>query len=347
MSDFQVRLTADFMRDGALVYKDVGLDLLDDARGVTYDWFDRHETEIRPDQVGDADALIVLSPRVTAASLAGADRLALIARFGVGYDSVDVDACTDSDILLTITAGGVNHSVAEATVALMLAISHRVVVKDRLTRQGRWDDRSVHMGTELREKTLGIVGLGGIGQALAAMVGSFRMAEVIAFDPFVTEDTARQAGVSLVDLDTLLERSDFVSINCPLNEHTRNLIDARELALMKPTAYLVNTARGGIVNEAALVDALRGRGIAGAALDCHETEPFPAGHALSEMDNVILAPHAIAWTDELFRDLGRMCCRQALDVAAGCVPPGAVNTEVLDRPGFRAKLERYASGSGS
>ncbi len=340
-SDFHIKLTADFQKDGELIYQDIGLDILEETDGASYSFFDQHKTEITPDQFEGADAIIALTPQVTVSSLEGVDRLAMISRFGVGYDSIDVDACTEADVLLTITAGGVNYSVAESVITFMLAISHNLLIKDRLTREGRWDERSNHMGSELRDRTLGIIGLGGIGATLASMVGCFRMKKIIAYDPFISADRAGEIGVELVALDDLLEASDFVSVNCPLNDQTRDLIGSRELALMKPTSYLINTARGGIVNEAALIEVLRDRRIAGAALDCHESEPLPANHPISELDNVIISPHAIAWTNELFRDLGRMACTQVLELSQGKVPHGVVNTDVIDRPGFQAKLARY------
>ena len=341
MSAFHIRHTADFQQDGKLIYQDIGLDLLDSAKEIEYGFCKSFSPTMTSDQIAGADAIICLSPRVTAETLETADQLALIARFGVGYDSMDVDACTEADVLLTIAAGAVNHSVAEATITFMLAISHNLLIKDRLTREGRWDERSAHMGSELRDRTLGIVGLGGIGASLAGMVAGFGMAGVIASDPFVSEERAAELGVRLVSLEELMRDADFVSVNCPLNDETRDLIGAKELALMKPTAYLINTARGGIVNESALIEVLRDRRIAGAALDCHETEPVPAGHAMSDMENVIVAPHALAWTNELFRDIGRQTCRQVIELAGGKIPNGVVNKGVLDRPGFRAKLERY------
>jgi phosphoglycerate dehydrogenase-like enzyme len=339
---FNVKLTADFQENGSLIYQDIGLDLLDNAEGVDYDFFAQHRTEITPDQLTDADSLLALTPLVTAATLQGVERLTMISRFGVGYDSVDVDACTNADVLLTITAGGVNYSVAESVITFMLAISHNLLIKDRLVREGRWDERSAHMGSELRDRTLGIIGLGGIGSTLAGMVGSFRMNPVIAHDPLISEERAQEIGVTLVTLDELMRASDFVSVNCPLLDQTRNLVSDRELGLMKPTAYLINTARGGIVNETALLSALQANQIAGAALDCHETEPVPADYAFAELDNVIMAPHSVAWTNELFRDLGRMACSQAIELANGNVPHGVVNKEVVDRPGFQAKLARYS-----
>ncbi|MBT3603406.1 MAG: dehydrogenase, partial [Candidatus Latescibacteria bacterium] len=261
-TDFQVKLTADFLQaDGTQTYQDIGLALLDKAPDLSYTYFDTHKSEISPDQLIATDAIICLTPRVTKATLASADRLTMISRFGVGYDSVDVDACTDADVLLTITAGGVNYSVAEAVMTFMLAISHNLRIKDRLVRNGAWDERSAYMGSELRDRTLGIIGLGGIGTALSGMVNGFRMKPVIAFDPFLPKEQAAEIGVELVDLETLMQTADFVSINCPLTNQTRDLIGQNELALMKPTAYLINTARGGIVNEAALLDVLKNKQI--------------------------------------------------------------------------------------
>jgi phosphoglycerate dehydrogenase-like enzyme len=207
-------------------------------------------------------------------------------------------------------------------------------------RAGKWDERSRWMGTELRERTLGVIGLGGIGRALLALVRGLGMNEPLAFDPFLPDTLAARAGARQVGLDNLLQGSDFVSIHCPLNDRTRGLIGARELSLMKPTAYLLNTARGGIVDEAALLEALRGRRIAGAALDCFDHEPLTAPPPFAGLDNVLLAPHCIGWTEELFRDIGRSACRAMLDLSLGRRPAGVLNPEVFDRPGFVEKWER-------
>jgi phosphoglycerate dehydrogenase-like enzyme len=274
--------------------------------------------------------VISLAPRYTAESLQGVERLVAIVRFGVGYDMVDVAACTRADVLLCITSGAVNHSVAEATITWMLALSHRVFVKDRLTREGRWTERALHTGTELRDRTLGVVGIGGIGGRLVEMLRGFGMKPPLAFDPYTPAQRAAELGVTLVSLERLMKESDFVSINCPLNDQTRNLIGRDHLALMKPGAFLINTARGGIVNEEALIETLRDRRIAGAAMDVFASEPVKSGHPLAQLDNVILAPHCIAWTDELFRDIGQMACRITAAISRGEVPPGVVNRDVLE-----------------
>jgi phosphoglycerate dehydrogenase-like enzyme/2-keto-3-deoxy-L-rhamnonate aldolase RhmA len=337
---FRVALTGDFYSaDGTPKYRDTGLGVFDGTH-VTVHSFAQHRAEIGADQLAGANGVIVLTPRVSAASLLNTPDLLAVGRFGVGYDTVDVAASTAADVLLFIAAGAVDRPVAEATVAWMLALTHHVHTKDRLVREARWEDRSQFMGTELRDRTLGVVGFGGIGRALVKLLAGFGMNRPLVFDPFVSAADAAQLGVRLVPLDEQLAEADFVSVHCPLTERTRNLIGARELALMKPTAYLLNTARGGIVDEDALGAALADKRIAGAAIDCFVGEPLTAPPVFAAFDNVLLAPHCIAWTDELFRDIGRTVCRGMLDLAEGRVPNGVVNREVLDRPGFQAKWKR-------
>jgi phosphoglycerate dehydrogenase-like enzyme len=258
-----------------------------------------------------------------------------------------VKACTANVVLLFIAAGAVDRSVAEATIAWMLALNHHVRIKDRLVRQGKWDERNDYMGTELRDRTLGVIGFGGIGRALIKLLAGFGMNSPLVYDPFVVPADIIAAGARPVALDELLTRSDFVSIHCPLNDNTRTLISARELRLMKPTAYLINTARGGIVDENALMAALREKRIAGTAIDCFDTEPVVTPSAFGEFDNVLLAPHSIAWTHELFRDIGRAVCRGMLDLTSGRVPRGVVNRDVLDKPSFQAKWKRICGISFS
>lgn len=340
-SRFRVALTNDFYdAEGRLKYRDIGLNLLESAAGIEVSRFPEHRAEIAPEQLTNANGVIVLSSRVTAASLSKSADLLAIGRFGVGYDSVDVAACTAADVVLFITAGAVDYSVAEATVGWMLALTHHVRVKDRLVREGQWDARSRYMGSELRERTLGLIGFGGIGRSVVKLLSSFGMNTPLVFDPFVSPSVLAESGAKGVSLDELLTQSDFVSLHCPLNEHTRNLLSARELSLMKPTAYLLNTARGGIVDEDALFAALSERRIAGAALDCFVGEPIIAPPRWAELDNVLLAPHSIAWTDELFRDIGRAACQGMLDLSSGRPPRGVVNPEVFERLGFQAKWNR-------
>ncbi|MBI1842691.1 MAG: dehydrogenase [Verrucomicrobia bacterium] len=341
---FRVALTADFYDDaGRPKFSELGLDVFADHRHVQATTFSKHESVIHPAQLSGANGVIVLTPRVTAESIAGCGELLAVGRFGVGYDSVDVGACTAANVLAMITAGAVDRSVAEATIAWMLALTHRVAVKDRLVRTGRWHERNRHMGCELRGRTLGVIGLGGIGRSLVTLLKGFDMLPPVAFDPHVPAAVFQDLGVRAVGLDELLAASDFVSIHCPLTPSTKGLIGARELALMKPGAYLLNTARGGIVDEIALVEVLKADRIAGAALDCFETEPLIDASRFAAQDNLLLAPHAIAWTDEMFRDIGRMACQSMVDLSMGRRPKGVLNPELFERTAF---LEKWAATIG-
>ena len=340
---FQVGLSRDFLTaDGKLVYRDIGLGLLDRHSTIHHHFLKEHQPVVAAEQLRDLDAIISLTPKYTADSFVGVERLIAIARFGVGYDMVDVKACTDADVLLYITTGAVNHSVAEATLAWMLALSHRMFDKDRLVREGRWAERGNYMGTELRGHTLGIVGLGGIGGRLIEMLRGFGMNRPLAFDPFLKPERAAELGVEPVALDRLMRESDFISVNCPLNDQTHDLIRHEQIALMKPTAFLINTARGGIVNESALFDALKHKRIAGAASDVYGKEPAGKEHPFAQLENIILAPHCIAWTDELFSEIGMMAAKAVMEIAHGRVPSvGVINREVLKRPRFQRKLARW------
>ena len=338
---FIVALTADFYDSaGAVKYRDIGLSEFSGHSHIKHRVFTDHRREIEPDQIGDAHGIIVLTPAVTAKSLSNAENLLVVSRFGVGYDSVDVKACTAAGVLVTITAGAVDHSVAEATIGWMLALTHNMRVKDRLVRTGQWDERSKHMGAELRDRTLGVIGLGGIARKIIDLLRPFGMNQPLACDPFITAEAASSLGVRLVSLEQLLEQADFVSLHCPLTEKTRGLIGANELRRMKSDAYLLNTARGGIVDETALYEALTEHRIAGAALDCFEKEPVTTPHRFADLDNVILAPHSIAWTHELFRDIGRAACRVMIDLSLGNRPRSVLNPEVFEHPKFPEKWRR-------
>jgi len=345
---FRVGLTADFFDDaGKPKFADIGLDVFEGHDNVQVSRLNEHRPEIGADQIEGYQGIMVLTPRVTADSIANSKDLLAIGRFGVGFDNVDVGACTRNDVLATITVGAVDRSVAEATVGWMLALTHHMLVKDRLTRSDRWNDRSQYMGRELRDRTLGVIGLGGIGQSLISLLNGFGMRQPIAFDPFAPDEVFRKTGARSVDLEELLRTADFVSLHCPLNEKTRGLIGKNELQLMKPDAYLLNTARGGIVDEDALFEALSNRRIAGAAIDCFESEPLIGHHRFCELDNVVLAPHSIAWTDELFRDIGRTACQNMYSLSIGCRPIGVLNPELFARESFREKWARVIGLSGT
>ena len=335
---FRVGITRDFFKpDGSPGFGDIGLDALAQAPGVTWEPLAANHA-VLPAAVADRyDALLVLAPRVAAETVAGCTRLAVVARFGVGYDNVDVDACTRNDVLLTITPDGVRRPVATSALALLLAAAHKLLIKDRLTRAGRWHEKLDHMGVGLTGRTLGIVGLGNTGRELARLVAPLEM-RVVAADPNVTA----APGVEMLSLEELLRQADFVCVCCALTPATHHLLNADRLALLKPTAYLINVARGPVVDQPALTRLLQERRIAGAALDVFEQEPIDPKDPLLALENVIVAPHAICWTDELFRENGRSACRSILAVAAGRVPEYVVNRDAVESPGLRQKLARFS-----
>jgi phosphoglycerate dehydrogenase-like enzyme len=340
LKQFHVYQTADFFDPGGKPkFADLGLSVFEGHPQIQIRPFAEHRPQIGADQLAGANGVIVLTPQVTKATVAAADDLLAIGRFGVGYDSVDVPACTAADVLVFITVGAVDRPVAEATVGWMIGLTHHMKVKDLLVCEGKWDERSGYMGRELRDRTLGVVGLGGIACKVLELLAGWGMNQPVAFDPFVDPAAAANLGVRLVELDELMRTSDFVSVHCPLTDKTRGLIGRRNLALMKREAYLINTARGGIVDEDALYEALEEGRIAGAALDCFATEPLSEPSRFGKFENVLLAPHSIAWTNEMFRDIGRVACQGMVDLSLKRTPRGIVNPEVLDRPGFQRKWE--------
>lgn len=344
-SQFRIGVTRDFLNaDGVLVFGDIGLSVLESLPSLSVEFLPDYGGEL-PASVGrDFDALLVLAPRVTANTLSACNRLTIVARFGVGYDNVDVDACTSSDVLITITPDGVRRPVAVSALAMLMALSHRLLAKDRLTRDGRWNEKLSYMGVGLTGRTLGLVGFGNIGQEIAKLAKPLDM-RLVASDPYAAPEAARFLGVEMLGLDQLLAEADFVCICCALTPSTRHLLNSPRLALMKSTAFLINVSRGSVVDQAALTDALRRRRIAGAALDVFEKEPIDPTDPLLELDNVLLSPHAICWTDELFRGNGEAACHSILEVANGHIPKDVVNRGVIDRPEMKRKLARYSAGN--
>lgn len=340
---FRVGLTRDILKpDGSLGFGDIGLGLLDAAPGVEWEFLAENTPELRADQAASYDALLVMAPRVSAATLSGPESPAIVARFGVGYDNVDVDACNRAGTLLTITPDGVRRPVAVSAITFVLALSQRLLQKDRLTREGRWAEKLDYMGVGVTGRTLGVLGFGNIGREVFRLAAPFGMRH-LAFDPHVSPEEARAQGVTLVDLDTLLAEADFVTVCCALTPETHHLINAERLARMKPTAYLINVARGPIVDQRALTAVLQNGGIAGAGLDVFEQEPVEPRDPILTLDNVIVAPHALCWTDECFLGNGRSACESILAVSRGELPVNIVNRAALSHPTLQEKLARFAS----
>jgi D-3-phosphoglycerate dehydrogenase len=315
------------------------LAILDDEPRIERAWLPERYAEIPAALALEYDALYLTQQRVTRASVAQAadGRLKVIARHGVGYDSVDVAAMTEAGVIVTNTPFAIRRPVATIAMTFVLALAGRLFTKDRLTRTGRWSERTSHMGTGLTGRRLGIVGGGGIGKALIPLARAFDLRVAVA-DPYVPPPDIERLGASVVPLERLMAESDFVVIACLLNDETRSLINAPRLALMKPTAYLVNVARGPIVHEPALIEALRAGRIAGAALDVFTREPVESDNPLLAMDNVITTPHALCWTDECFANIAREGFGGLAALARGVTPPNVVDRAVLEHPRVKAWL---------
>jgi phosphoglycerate dehydrogenase-like enzyme len=346
---FRIALSSDFLRpDGSLSYPMFDLAPLQNDERIEMEFVTATNGEMSGDVLKDFDALILLAPKFTRSSVVAESRLAVVARFGVGYDTVDVDACTDNEIPLVITPDGVRRPVAVSILTLMLALTGKLIVKNQLTRQGSagFAKRSQHMGVGLVGLTLGSLGVGNIGAELFRLAAPFDM-KFIAHDPFIPTAQAKNLGIELVSLEDLFRRSDVLTINCPLTESTRHIVNEERLGWMKPSAYLINTSRGPVVDQKALTKVLQENRIAGAGLDVLEEEPPPMEEPILQLDNVILTPHALCWTDQCFAGNGAADVRAVLDVMHGRVPHGVVNREVLEQQGWQRKLDQYRAQFGS
>ena len=308
MSKFRVALSADFLKpDGDPALADFSIEPLLSNDRIEVGTVRALDDVIPASELENCDALILFAHQLRRKSLPASGRLGVVARFGVGYDNVDVEALADAGVATVITPGGVQRPVAVGILALILALTHRLLAKDKLARQGGpgFLDPSAPIGVGLTGKTLGTIGLGNIGSELVRIMRPLGLT-FLAHDPHVDAAQASQLGVDLVDLETLFRASDILAINCPLTASTRGLVNAERLALMKPSAILINTARGAIVDQVALTEALIARRIAGAGLDVFDPEPPPADDPLLRLDSVVLAPHSVAMTDELISQCGAL-----------------------------------------
>jgi len=264
--------------------------------------------------------------------------LLIVSTNGAGYDTVDLKLCTERGILVVNQSGGNAEAVAEHVIGMMLCLVKRVGETDRALRAGTLGNRANFMGSEAFGKTIGIVGLGNVGRRIAELAGVLFRMQVLAYDPYLSADVIRARGATKVELDELMRRSDFVSVNCPLTPETNRLIGAREYALMQPHAYFITTARGSIHDEEALERALRDKKIAGAGLDVWEKEPPPAQHPLMKYDNVMVTPHLAGVTREARAKMGQIAAEQMLDALDGKANPRIINPHVW--PSYAKRFER-------
>ena len=353
---FIVRLTGDLLNSqGEPALAGLGIDRLAQIRNVQYEFLldqaptadnreqrSQYELAIEPRHIAGVNALVVVRPWVKESTFAeGAAELVGIARAGIGYDKLDLDACTRNNVVVYNVPDTLVHSTACSAFTFMLALSMRLTEQERLARSGRWDQQAQTVGNELTGKTLGIVGLGYTARELCRLAAPFNM-HVIAFSPHADREQAEQLGVELVgDLETVFREGDFVSLHNRLSEHNHGMITADHFALMKPSAYFINVARGELIDQAALTQALAAGRIAGAGLDVYETEPLPVDDPLVSLHNVILTPHWLPSTREACRNTMGAVIAGIERLACGEVPDNVLNDAVLEQPGFHEKLSRW------
>jgi len=259
--------------------------------------------------------------------LARAPNLLVVSTNGSGYDTVDLAACTAAGVLAVNQAGGNREAVAEHVLGMMLCLSKRIIEVDRAMRRAPDVSRDAFMGNDIHGKTIGIIGLGNVGSRVAALCRGLFGMRVLAYDPYLSAMEIASRGAEKVELRELLAGADFVSLNCPRTAETRNMIGAAELALMRPHAFFITTARGGIHDEAALATALRDKRIAGAGLDVWAKEPPPPDHPLMGFDNVLVSPHTAGVTREARETMARIAAEQLLGIFDGKRPPRLLNPE--------------------
>lgn len=282
------------------------------------------------------DAVLASMDKFTDGVLSSPDasQLKIVSRWGVGYDAIDIPSATRSGIVIAYTPGLLDETVADFAFALLLAIARRIHIGHPAMMQGRWEPA---WGTDVHGKTLGILGCGRIGQAVARRATGFGM-KLIAHD-LKPSPAAEALGVRFVSLDELLAQSDFLSLHAALTPENRGLLNEARLRMMKPTAYLINTARGALVDEAALARALHEGRIAGAALDAFVTEPLPADHPLHQAPNVLLTPHLASFARETGERVSNAAAQAIIDLMNGSKPAWVVAPQVFDSPALRAPLK--------
>ena len=344
MSAFVVGVSAEmYDKDGLCILKELRSEFLDLPLDAELAIVPRSATPlVAPEALRDMDIFVMLGSRFDASSLAGNDRLLAVCRWGVGYDTVNLEDCASAGVVVTNAPEGVKKGMAHSAISFVLALGHRLFDQDRAMRQGMpWATKHEFIGTGLVGKTLGVVGLGNIGQEIVRIASVFDC-EILGHDPYVTQDTSL---VTQVGLDELMQRSDFVVIQCALTDETRGMISEERIAMMKTTAYLINTARGPIVNEAALTAALQEKQIAGAALDVFEKEPIDPTNPLHHLDNVILTPHSVGWTDYFARATAQSISTSIRSLHQGELPLNTVNRRQLEESGVQGRyLGRKAQG---
>ena len=291
------------------------------------------DTEITPEELADTineyNGIIVRSrTKLTKEIIEKADNLQIIARAGVGVDNIDLDAATKKGIMVVNSPESTSVTVAEHTMGLILSMARKISIADKSVKEGKWEKKKF-MGVELRNKTLGVIGMGRIGSQVVNRCKAFGM-DAMAYDPYLPEEVAKQMGVELTDLDNVLENADFITIHVPLTPETEHSISTEQFEIMKDGAFIVNCARGGIIDEDALSDALANNKIGGAALDVFEDEPLK-NSKLVELDNIVLTPHIAASTKEAQRDAAIIVADEIIELTKGNTPKNVLNLPRIDK----------------
>ena len=309
-----------------------GIENLKEVADVTVD------TSITPEElvntINEYHGIIVRSrTKVTREVIEKADNLKIIARAGVGVDNIDLDAATEKGIMVVNSPESTSITVAEHTMGLLLSMARKLTIADKSVKEGKWEKKRF-MGVELRNKTLGVIGMGRIGSQVVNRCKAFEM-DAVAYDPYLPEEVAKQMGVELTDLETVLKKADFITIHVPLTPETKHLISTKEFEIMKDTAFITNCARGGIIDEDALYDALKNDKIGGAALDVYEDEPPAEDSKLFELDNIVLTPHIAASTKEAQRDAAIIVADEIIDLFKGGTPKNVLNMPRIDNTTYQ------------
>ncbi len=289
-------------------------------------------TTISPEElvatIKDFDGIVVRSrTKMTKEVIEAADNLKIIARAGVGVDNIDIDAATENGVMVVNSPESTSITVAEHTMGLLLAMARKIAIADKSVKDNKWEKKKF-MGVELRGKTLGVIGMGRIGSQVVNRCKAFEM-DAIVYDPYLPDDVAEQMGVRLTDLNTVLKNADFITIHVPLTEETKHSISDEQFDLMKENAFIVNCARGGIIDEEALYTALSENKIGGAALDVYENEP-PKDNKLTTLDNIVLTPHIAASTKEAQKGAAIIVAEEIIDLNKGKTPKNVINLPRID-----------------
>lgn len=309
---------------GRTIHGDIGLGSLAE-HGIDWSPIDVAQQELTAEALRGFDAVLLMGESPFGEEQLGEDAtIKHVARFGAGYDQVDLEACARRGIPVTNAPTGLRVPMAHAALTLLFALAHNLVPKSQLVRTGRWDQRAGLRGRGLASSTIGVVGLGGIGREAVRLLRGLGL-EVIAYNRTPRPEFCAEQGIEQVELAELLRRSDFAILTVSSNVQTRHLIGARELEQLGADGHLINVARGAVVDEQALIEALRKSTIAGAALDVFETEPLPTSSPLLEFDNVLLTPHSLCWTADFTAATGAEALGEVIAVAEGREPAHRVN----------------------